>query len=209
MANLNAPSGLSPVEYRNGAKWNGMARLYGVISTDTNPYYQGDVVKIDSANFADANGIPFVTRASAGAAVRGVVVAVAAALPYGFQGGPWINPNDLTKTFRPSGAQSINYYLAVVDDPNVVFEIQEDATSTPGAAAQITKNANFTVANPATGVFVSGFTLNSGSYATTATLNLKVLQAVQRSDNTPYTAFQKLLVMINNHDFTSTGTLGY
>jgi hypothetical protein len=208
MANLNAPSGLSPVMYRNGNFWNGQARLYGIIATDTNPCYIGDVVKIDATNFADTNGIPYVTRATAGATARGVVVAVGTALPYGYQGGPYINPNDLTKTYRPASAQSVNYYVAVVDDPDVIFEIQEDTTSTPGLAAQMNKNANFTAANPATGVFVSGFTLNSNTYATTATLNLKVLQAVQRSDNQPFTAYQKLLVLLNNHDFSG-GVAGY
>jgi hypothetical protein len=194
--------------YRNANFWNGQARLYGIAASDINPCYIGDVVKIDATNFADVNGIPLVTRATAGASVRGVVVAVGTALPYGYQGGPYINPNDLGKTYRPSGAQSGLYYVAVVDDPDVVYEIQEDTTSTPGQAAQMTKNANLTIANPATGVFVSGFTLNSNTYATTATLNLKVLQAVQRADNVPYTAYQKLLVTLNNHDFSG-GTVGY
>ena len=62
--------------------------------------------------------------------------------------------------------------------------------------------------SPATGVFISGFTLNNNSFAATATLNLKVLQAVQRTDNQPYAAYQKWLVLINNHDF-ATGTAGY
>ena len=208
MANLNAPAGLSPVGYMNGNPWSGQARLYGIIAGDTNAFYIGDVVKMDATNFADANGIPYVTRATAGSTVRGVVVGVGTSLPYGYQGSPYVNPNDLTKTYRPSGAQSVNYYVAVVDDPSVVFEVQEDTTSTPGTATQMTKNANFTAANPATGVFISGFTLNSNTYNTTSTLNLKVLQSVQRPDNTPYTAYQKLLVTLNNHDFSS-GTAGY
>ena len=208
MANLNAPSGLAPVMHIDGSSWNGQARLYAVIAGDTNSYYCGDVVKIDATNFADSNGINYVTRATAGATVRGVVVGVGAALPYGFQGGPYINPANLTQGFRPSGAQSQNYYLAVVDDPDVIFEVMEDTTSTPGQAAQMTKNANFTAANPAANTYVSGFTLNSSTYATTSTLNLKVLQPSQRNDNTPFTAYQRLLVMLNNHDF-HVGTAGY
>ena len=208
MPNLNAPSGLAPVMYRNGNFWNGQARIYGVAPTDTNAYYIGDPVKIDSTNFADVNGIPFVTKATAGAAMRGAVVAVAAAIvPTGWQGGPWINPNDLTKTFRPTGAQTINYYLAVVDDPDVIFEVQEDSSGI-GLAAAVTKNANLSFGAPATGVLISGAMIAGSTYATTATLNVKVLQAVQRADNTPYTAFQKWLVEINNHDFSS-GTTGY
>ena len=57
-------------------------------------------------------------------------------------------------------------------------------------------------------MFVSGTMVNSNTYATTATLNVKVLQAVQRSDNQPYAAYQKLLVTLNNHDFSG-GTAGY
>ena len=208
MPNLNAPSGLSPVMYRNGNFWNGQTRLYGIAAADTNAYFVGDPVKIDAVNFADVNGIPFVTKATAGASMRGVIVAVALALPYGYQGGPWINPNDLTKISRPSGAQTVNYYAAVVDDPDVVFEVQEDTAGTPGVAAQMTKNANLSFGAPAAGVFVSGAMVNSSTYAVTATLNVKILQAVQRADNLNYTAFQKLLVLLNNHDFQG-GTVGF
>lgn len=208
MANLNAPSGLAPVGYLNGSPWNGQARLYGVAAADTSAYYVGDVVKM-SVGTADANGIPYVIQATAGAACRGVVVAVGKALPYGFQGGPFINPNDLTRTWRPAAAQATDYYVAVVDDPNVIFEVQEDSTGI-GTAAAVTRNANLSFGAPATGVFVSGVMVLGSSYNTTATLNVKILQAVQRSDNTPYTAFQKWLVKINNHDFLGgTGTLGY
>lgn len=211
MANLNAPSGFSPVMYLNGNAWNGQVRLYAVAATDTNGYYVGDLVKIDATNFADANGIPYVTKATAGAGVslRGVICGVGTAIPYGYQGGPFINPNDLTKTFRPAAAQTQVYYLAVCDDPNVVFEVQEDTTTTPGQAAAMTKNATPTVSNaPATGVPLSAMTLNSNTYATGATLQLKVIQAVQRPDNQPFAAYQKLLVTINNHDFAA-GTAGY
>jgi hypothetical protein len=194
--------------YRNGNFWNGQARMYGIAAADTNAYYIGDPVKMDATNFADANGLPFVTRATAGATMRGVIGGIGLALPYGFQGGPFINPNDLTKIFRPSGAQATNYYVAVIDDPDVVFEIQEGTQAAPGAAAAVTKNANFVFALPATGVFVSGVQLDPSTTAVTATLNLKILQAVQRSDNLPYTANQKWLVTINNGDF-SPGTLGY
>ena len=207
MANLNAPSGLAPVMYRNGNHWNGQARLYAYAAAAAGALYQGDIVKMDAVNFADVNGIPFVVPATAGAAARGVVVAIGLALPYGFQGGPFINPNDLTKVFRPSGAQSLNYYLAVVDDPDVIYEVQEDATGI-GLASAVTKNANLSFGAPATGVIVSGTMILGSSYAVTATLNVKIMQAVQRSDNLPYTAFQKWLVTLNNSDFSG-GTVGY
>lgn len=208
MPNVNAPSGLAPVCYRSGSPWNGQCRLYCVAAANTNAFYIGDPVKMDATNYADSNGIPCVTLGTAGATARGVIVAIGTAVPSSYQPGSYINPNDLSKISRPAGAQAVDYYVGVVDDPDVIFEIQEDTTSTPGQAAQMTKNANFIAGSPATGVQVSAFQLNSNTYNTTSTLNLKVMQAVQRQDNTPYTAYQKLLVTINNHDF-SVGTDGY
>lgn len=201
MANINAPAGLAPVMYRNGNFWNGQTRLYAVAATDTNALYVGDPVKVTGA--ADANGLQIVTLGTAGASIRGVVVSVAAQVQgSGYQGGPQVNPADLTKTYRPAGAQAIVYYVAVVDDPDVVFEIQEAFTATPTTSAQIAKNANFLYAAPATGVYMSGVTLDQTTLNTTATLNLKILQAVQRIDNTPFTTYQRFLVQINNHDFS-------
>jgi len=200
MANQNAPAGLAPAMYRNGNVWNGMVRLYAIAAADTNAIYPGDPVKVTGVG--DANGLQIVTLATAGATCRGVVVALATALPYGYQGGPLINFNDLTKTFRPSGANAQVYYAAVVDDPDVLFEIQEAFTASPIQAANMAKNANFVYAAPATGVAFSGVTLDPTTVAVTATLNLKIIQAVQRPDNTPYTTYQRFLVEINNHDFS-------
>lgn len=203
MPNMNAPAGLAPVFYRNGNPWNGQARLYAIAATDTNPIYVGDPVKVTGS--ADTNGVQIVTLATAGATVRGVVVAVgtvnAGGLPYP-QGGPLVNPNDLTKTYRPSGAQSQVYYAMVVDDPDVVFEIQEAYTATPIQASSMAKNANFVYAAPATGVYLSGVTLDPTTINTTATLNLKILGSPMRLDHTPYTTYQRFLVAINNHDFS-------
>lgn len=203
MPNMNAPAGLAPVSYRNGNPWNGQARLYAIAAADTNPIYVGDPVKVTGA--ADAFGTQIVTLATAGASVRGVVVAVGTINTNGMpfpQGGPIINPNDLTKTYRPSGAQTQVYYAMVVDDPDVVFEVQEAYTATPIQSTNMAKNANFVYAAPATGNYLSGVTLDPTTINTTATLNLKILGSPMRTDHTPYTTYQRFLVIINNHDFS-------
>lgn len=206
MANLNAPYGLSPYQYRNGNAYTGLVRMYAIAAADTNSFYVGDPVKM-VAN-TDANGIPIVTIGTAGSAVRGVVTAVGAQVQGGFlQGGPFVNPANLTQNYRPAAAQSTVWYVAVADDPDIVYTIME-GPGTPGVAASIAaKNANFVYAAPATGVYVSGVYLDTTSYATTATLNLKLLGAVQDYQNVPFTANQRLAVMINNHDFSG-GTTG-
>jgi hypothetical protein len=189
--------------------------MYAVKSTltTTGQLAIGDPVAIDGTNFADPlYGLPYVQRAVAGSAVRGVLIGIGS----NPRGGPYIQPTDLTQTSRKNVAQTVDFFAAVCDDPDLVFEIQElSSNSTPlgtytsagtavvGAAAQMNKNANFVFATALpTNLQTSGVMLDSGTYATTATLNLKVLGNVQRLDNAPYTSWQRLLVTINNHDFS-------
>lgn len=211
MANLNAPFGLSPFQYRNGNAYTGLGRLYAIAAADTNAFFIGDPVKI-VAN-TDANGIPVVTLGTAGSAIRGVVMAVGSQVQGGaLQGGPFVNPNNLSQSWRPAAAQTSPWYVSVCDDPDVVFQIMENS-GTPGTATQIAgKNANFVYAQPAglsAGVppFISGVTLDPTTYGTGATLNLRLMGAVQDYQNVPFTANQRLLVTINNHDFSG-GTSG-
>lgn len=154
------------------------------------------MTSVGAAN-ADVNGIPALTLAAAGDQLRGVIVGIGT----NPQGGPYVNPNDLTKMTRPSGAQLINYYIAVCDDPSVLFEIQEGGTHATLLAASVNRNANIVYAAGAAGQNFSGTMLDNNSVTTTNTLQLKIISAIQRPDNTPFTANQKWLVMINNHDF--------
>ena len=209
--NPNKPAGLTPVRYLNGAKYNGGVRLYAILSSDGNAYSQGDLVALTGTG--DAAGVPGITLATAGATAVGVLVAVGVGSgPTGLAGigagagGPYINPNNLALVQAPA-AKTQNYYAAVVDDPNVIFEIQEGGTGTNLTQANIGLNANILYAAPATGVVVSGTTMNNVGTATTSTLNLKILGLVQRADNhfttTPTTGggAQKWNVLINNHSY--------
>jgi hypothetical protein len=202
------PAGLSPVRYLNGAKYDGKFQLYCVLAADTNPYYVGDLVTL-SASGGDVNGIPAITLATAGNIAVGVVVAIGTN-PIG---GPYINPLNLNVVNRPTGAQTVNYYAAISDDPNIIYEIQEGGAGTNLTVTAINNNANILYAAPATGVNVSGTTLANATVTTTATLNLKILRFAQRVDNhfltTPSTggAGQKWEVLINNHYFR-TGVVG-
>lgn len=199
--NQSKPAGLSPVAYLNGANYDGKVNQYVVLAADTNPYYVGDMVTPQSNG--DGNGIPAVTLAVAGAVACGVVVAVGT-VPFG---GPYVNPNDLSKNFRPTGAQSINYYLAISDDPNIIYEVQEGGAGTNLTQTSCGRNANIVYATPATGVVVSGTQINNASVTTTNTLNLKLIRLAPRIDNhfvtNPATGggAQKWWVIINNHSY--------
>ena len=51
MANANRPSGFTPVQYLNGAPWNGQARLYSIAATYGTALYIGDpVISLGSTN---------------------------------------------------------------------------------------------------------------------------------------------------------------
>jgi hypothetical protein len=210
--NPNRPAGLSPTRYLNGAKYDGKGQMYCVLAADTNAYYVGDIV-VQAAGGGDANGVPAVTLATAGAVALGVIVSIGTLQGTGYlaPGGPYINAANLNLVNRPSGAQTSNYYALVSDDPNIIYEIQEGGSGTNLTTAAIGNNANFLYAAPATGVAVSGTVLNNATVATTSTLNLKILRLAQRVDNHFVTGtgggYQKWEVVINSHIFRA-GTTG-
>ena len=197
MANANRPMGLAPVKMITGAPYNGQARLYAILAANTNAFAIGDPVATDAGG-GSAEGIAAVTLGAAGAPWRGVIVGI-------FDTKPGIAKiDDLNTIYRPSGAKTKDWYCLVVDDPNVVFEIQEVGTGTFLTVADIGLNAN-AVAGANNG-FVSGWQLNNVGEDVTATLNCRILELVQRADN-EVGAFAKWLVKINNHELAA-GTVG-
>lgn len=196
MANFRAPRGFFPVRYLNGSAWNGAMNLYHIPSTDTSIYSPGDAV-VTAATGADANGIPDVAKATGTATIRGVIVGCLLA-----------NPNqpsivgtnlDLTVQNIPS-AKTRDYYVLVVDDEKVVFEIQDDGITTGNlVAASVGLNASFTPANPTAPQQNSGTVLLSSSFATTAGLNVKLLGLAQRPNNA-FGAYATWLVVFNQHE---------
>lgn len=200
MPNRNASNGFQPHRYLNGTSWNGQFNTYFIPSTDTSAYAIGDPVK--SAAGGDANGVPAVQKAAGTDAVRGVVVGCLVQMP--------ASPN-LQGTALDLAVQTIpatklkGYYVMVVDDPMVQFEIQDDGLNILTAAA-CGKNASFTVANPAGLQQNSGSQLNTASVATTNTLNLKIMGLVQRDDNA-FGANARWVVKFNLHELSG-GTAG-
>lgn len=194
MANANRPTGLSPVGYLNGAPWTGGGRVYCIPDTDdTNAYAIGDPVML--AGGADANGIPTITLASAGTGntVLGAIVSGAGALSYGSDYGvPQDSPIVIPAT------KSRNYYVLVADDPNTIFELQEDSVG--GAIAVTDVALNHNLVSGANNGYVSGWMLDSSGSATTATLQMKILQLAPRQDNAVGT-YAKWWCIINNHAY--------
>lgn len=203
MGNANKPTGLSPVKFLSGANWNGKTRIYWLDSTSANAMYVGDPVAL-VAGLDAAYAHQSIDRATAGATMVGVALGFGAAGSVG-RTGPFVDPTNLTLTYAPA-AKTQGYFVAVCDDPNVIFEIQEDGVGGTLTAAAASKNANFIYAAPAAGATFSGVMLDSSTAAVTSTLNLKILGLKQSSDNA-LGANAKWWVKMNNHSY-SVGVAG-
>lgn len=191
MANANIARGLIPVRHRNGAPYTGAARMYHVPASYATALFVGDPVIIVT-DASDANGIATVQRATAagGAYTIGPIVGMAS-------GGdpPTVHTQD-KNTYRP--ASTLGYVL-VADDPDLLFEMQEDSVGgvmTVGAAG---RNADFIAGTGSTTSGYSGFMIDSSTLATTNTLQLRIVEAVKRADNDPTLDYAKWLVSINLH----------
>lgn len=190
--NPNRASGLSPVGHIFGANWSQLTRMYCIPSTDNNAYAVGDPVVL--AGSADAAGVATVTLATAGTgnAVLGAIVSPAGAPAYGQPPGV---PAETAVVIPATKTRA--YYVMVCDDPGVIYEGQEDSVGGNIAAASIGLNVNL-ISGTNNG-YVSGWLIDSSTVGAGATIQLKLLGAVQRIDNILGNTYCKFRVTINNH----------
>jgi len=203
MANVNKPTGLSPVQYLNGSPWNGAARTYSVAYNYNTAIYIGDPVILSGT--ADTNGVAGVTLATAGTGnpVLGVVVGV------GRYESLMANPNNLSITYFPATGDGVNspWYVMVADDPNIIFAAQDTGTGTALAATDIASNIN--LKSGAGNGFVSGWGIDDASTGAGATFQCKLMGLVRSQDNA-FGQYAKFLVKLNNHAYgTGTGQAGF
>lgn len=194
MANTSRISGLAPVQYLNGSPWNGQAREYYIVSTDTNAYAIGDPV--DFSGGADGNGVQGVTLATAGNnsganRVLGAIVGTRGTV----YGAAMADPSNLDTIIVPA-TKTKNYYVMVADDPNIIFQIQEGGTGTTLAATEVGLNVD--LASGANNGYLSGWVLDNAATSTSANFQLKLLGLSQVRNNA-FGQYAKWLVTINLH----------
>ena len=193
MANVNKPAGFAPVEYLNGAPWNGQARTYSIDANYATALYIGD--PCISGGGADTNGVPNIAIGATTGALRGVIIGL------GVGEGAIFDPNNLSLTYRPASDARV-WYALVVDDPNVLFEIQEHSNGTQLAAAEVGLNQ---IGYSGTGNgYVSGWQLASYTDATPASTNTLQLRlmGLRRKSSNAFGAYAKWLVQINVHELS-------
>ena len=200
MANVNTPRGLSPVGTITGAAYNEQGRLYAIANDGTNTYAIGDIVKV--AGSSDANGVPYVTKAATTDTPVGVIVGIRVSDPGVSLVGTTLALNTIYLPLN-SGTR----YVYVVDDPNVIFEVEGDATGV--AAADVFKNAGLTITANQTSLSqsspLSSTVLDASSFKAIATsgslaLPLQIIGITQAVNNAPG-AYANALVKWNKHQF--------
>lgn len=210
MPNANRPSGFTPVAYLNGSPWNGQARVYSIAASYGTALYVGD--PCISSGTSDAYGIQGIALGAGSGALRGVIVGLfdsgnTTGTPGGATSGYQADTNII---YRPASDANV-WYALVADDPNVIFQIQEESNGTALAAADVGLNQISLIGTGNS--YVSGWLLRSTTGATpntTAALQLRLLGLAQFPAGTnAFGAYAKWLVQINVHELGhGTGAAG-
>jgi len=188
MANRDVPRGFVPVSNVYGAPWTGAPRRYSIAAGEANNIFIGDPVALSGTG--DAFGVPGVVRATAGAG------STAGAGPVGVVVGyENLTSDNLSRTYRPASTAG---FLLVCDDPNALYEIQEDSDGGPVSTASIGLNANFIIGTGNVLTGTSAVELDSSTAAATATLDMRIIGVSQRTGN-EIGVNAKWLVKLNNH----------
>lgn len=197
MANANVARGLVPYRHFDGSYWNGSANLYFVPSSYATALFVGDPVDVISGS-NDANGIPAVQLATVGSPMIGSVVGIVSG------GSPVIA---VTRDLAVYHVASTAQYLLVSDDPNLLYWVQDDASSQARAPNQWAgRNANLVSGSGSTVTAFSGWQLAASTVNTTNTLDVKIIRPLDQADNTIGSAANtnmnaKWLVKLNNYRF--------
>ncbi len=181
--NFNSPFGFTPVGYLNGSTWSGQGRIYYIPQSDNHSYAIGDPVATTSG--ADSNGVARVTIGVAGSPVRGVIVECLIG-----------SKQNLGENIIPA-VKARDHYVMVVDDPQVIFEIQEGGTGVSLSSSAVNQYANFLAA--ANNGYVSQFVLDNSTVSSTNTLDMLLMGLAQVQGNY-FGSWAKWLVLFQNHE---------
>ncbi len=181
MANANSARGLVPIRSFAGSNFANPLRRYSVPSTYATDLFIGDPVL--KTGTSDADGYSEVNSAASGGSITGVVV--------GFE--------DPASMLLGYGKASTTRAVLVDDNPESLFLVQEDAVGGALALASVGLNCDLISAAGSAYTKMSGWMLDTSTAATTATLQVKIVEFSHRPDNTPASANSKVIVKINKH----------
>ena len=186
MANVNKPFGLRPLAKLGSNVNSDGDTQYRIVSNTTDAIFQGDTVTLSGG---------YVVKATPGAAnILGV-----------FLGCQYTDPTTKKTTFKnyyPGAVVASDIVATVVDDPNALFLVQASGVA---AVTCVGKNADLVqTAAGSTTTGVSGLELATGSLATDAALNVKVVGISSVPGEGDVTsAYANLIVKINEHLYSA------
>jgi len=186
MANQDAAFGMRPIKMVGGAPYTGGQSRYRIAANYGTSIFQGDMVAQVTGGgvevHADGGSVPIV----------GV-----------FNGCRYTDPTTGKETFSnyyPASTNAADIEAFIIDDPNVIFEIQADATF---PVADLLGNFDIvytTAGSTVTGI--SGAELDVTTGATTATLPIKAIDISQDPENSDVASdATNVYVVIQNHIF--------
>jgi len=190
MATVAAPYGAKPVGSVAGV-YNGKLRQIRITSTYATSIFFGDFISMAASG----------TVEKVSATNAGPIIGV-------FMGCNYTDPNSGQRVFRqywPASIASVDNYAYVADDADMLFQIQSAATI---AQADLGQNAPIIQTAGTTIVGVSKNALDGANKNSTATLPLKIIGFVNGPFSAPGDAKTDVLVMINTHQYRSTGVAG-
>jgi hypothetical protein len=199
MSNTNAPFGLRPVSHMNGMPWNGMVNIYYHSASDGTAIYRGDIVQADGTYYMTSGEYPAVKRHVADQEDNiGVVVAFGSTPQLAA-----LNANLNAAQYCPA---STEMYLAVVDDPDVLFEIQEDSDGGYVPATDIFGYGNVVATAGSSTTGLSGMVLDSSDVDHSGTATLQVMRLSNRPNNA-LGNYAVWVVRLNEHIARGDGNL--
>lgn len=201
MANTNAPFGLRPVRYRNGTPWTGQARHYIAPSGDSNAMYIGDPVDITG----NSNSSEVTCLGGTFAAGTLSEVALATLSDGNYAVGVIVGVEAVSRestTYREASTERV---LLVADDPNLIFEVQDDG-ATALTADSVGLNAILQSGSGSTVSGLSGYVLDTNGDAPAADAsNMLLILGLSKKMGNAIDTYAVWDVMINMHRYGATG----
>ena len=187
MAQVAKPFGFAPVRTIDANMLNQQATRYYIPSSDGSAFYIGDMVKVSAGTGADTFGVPQVVKAAGTDTIRGIIVGVEVA---NVGAASLVGSSLLLENTAIPASKGKDYYVYVIDDAGVIFQVQDDGITTANLVATgANKNFSVTVTAGATLQSASGSVMLSSSLATTQGLNWRAMGLYQGLNNGQVNAF--------------------
>lgn len=200
MANNNAPFGLRPRKYLNGAPYNGQCREYFVTGSVGAIFIGDPVMLAGSANTAEFAGNQPGSLATVIPALDGDADPIV---------GVCVGVKAVTRDSVPYREDSTDRIIEVADDPNIIFEVQADAGGTALAATDVGAYAVLQAAAGSTVTGMSGWALDTAVTAVNNDPSYQLqIMGFSNDVRNEIGAYARVEVIINNHAYAQAADAG-